>query len=195
MLFGANVLSFRGHQRQFFMFCVNLHCIYIGIRHFNSMLNIMLAWSGFFSVVLLKAHRRLMLSLKVPFPALLLERASKQTHILSMLCSCYGLVVEENVPSGASNGYHEAAEWKLMKSLIAFSCTHAQQRCISDLITLELYVNVARRSSRHRCFQPEMQRALGKKVCVCTVIGLVFMGCLILDYVDYNLMLLLGQQC
>lgn len=34
-----------------------------------------------------------------------------------------------------------------------------------------------------------------EKVCVCTVIGLVFMGCLILDYVDYNLMLLLGQQC
>ncbi len=166
MLFGAYVLSFRGHQKPFFMFCVNLHCIYIGIRHFNSMLNIMLAWSGFFSVVLLKAHRRLMLSLKVPFPALLLERASKQTHILSMLCSCYGLVVEENVPSGASNGYHEAAEWKLMKSLIAFSCTHAQQRCISDLITLELYVNVARRSSRQMFSAGNAARSWEESLCM-----------------------------
>lgn len=96
MLFGANVLSFRGHQRQFFMFCVNLHCIYIGIRHFNSMLNIMLAWSGFFSVVLLKAHRRLMLSLKVPFPALPCFLNGRQTadpyslNVMFLLWPCCG---------------------------------------------------------------------------------------------------------
>ncbi len=144
------------------MFCVNLYCIYIGIRYFNSMLNIMLAWLGLFSIVLLKVHRRLMLSLEVPLPALLLERASNSRPIFSQ---CYVLLWP------CCRG--ERAQWGLQwLSWSRWMETNEIAHCfLMYSRTTEMYLrshysgavwerNSAELSTR---FQPEMQHALGRK--------------------------------